>query len=137
MEGPHFCAQRGEGLRRAFSAPRMAHDLDKIVCICRLACFVRTLHSCIRDARAIPHPSQRDAAAAKVQRAEGALKIDASFTIAFAGYREPRLDRAGQRFLRELHRQTEIVFFSPAKSTGPATLTIAADHQSKPVQELG
>ncbi len=74
---------------------------------------------------------------AKVQRAEGALKIDASFTIAFAGYREPRLDRAGQRFLRELHRQTGIVFFSPAKSTGPATLTIAADHQSKPVQELG
>ena len=57
---------------------------------------------------------------AKVARSGGALKIDAGFTIAFSGYGEARLDRAGQRFLR-----------------GAATLTVTTDHESKPVQELG
>src|SRR5258708_1125210 len=32
---------------------------------------------------------------AKVERGDGSLKIDASFRIAFAGYREPRLEEHG------------------------------------------
>ena len=34
---------------------------------------------------------------AKQERAEGLLKIDSSFRVSFVGYREPRLERAGQR----------------------------------------
>ena len=74
---------------------------------------------------------------AKVVRSDGALKIDAGFTIAFSGYREARLDRAGQRFLRQLWRQTGIVPPPASKSATTATLTVTTDHESKPIQELG
>lgn len=73
---------------------------------------------------------------AKVVRGGGALKIDAGFTLTFAGYREPRLYRAGQRFLHQLRRQTGIVL-PPANKTANATLVITTDHESKPIQELG
>jgi hexosaminidase len=73
---------------------------------------------------------------AKVARGDGALKIDASFRITFSGYQEPRLERAGQRFLHQLRRQTGIVLL-PANKSVAATLTIATDHESKPLQELG
>jgi hexosaminidase len=74
---------------------------------------------------------------AKVERAEGLLKIDASFRIAFAGYREPRLEHAGQRLERQIQRQTGIVILHASKGTGPATLEVSTDHESKAVQELG
>jgi hexosaminidase len=73
---------------------------------------------------------------AKVARGDGALKIDATFRLVFSGYQEPRLERAGQRFLHQLRRQTGIVLL-PANKGAAATLTIATDHESKPVQELG
>jgi hexosaminidase len=74
---------------------------------------------------------------AKAQRADGALKIDAALRITFAGYREPRLDRAGQRFLRQLQLQTGIVLSPAIKNDTSATLTITTGHESKPIQELG
>ena len=74
---------------------------------------------------------------AKVERAEGSLKIDASFRLAFAGYREPRLDRAGVRLERQIQRQTGVVILRSNKSSGPPTLEITTDHESKPVQDLG
>ena len=74
---------------------------------------------------------------AKAQLGSGALKIDSNFTIAFAGYREARLDRAAQRFLTQLHRQTGIVFSTPPAAATSATLLVTTDHESKPVQELG
>ena len=74
---------------------------------------------------------------AKVQRGEGALKIDGGFTLVFAGYREARLERAGQRFLRQLSRETGILLLPISKSAGAATLTVTTDHEGKPVQELG
>lgn len=75
---------------------------------------------------------------AKVQAGRGILRVDETFRLAFAGYREPRLERAGQRFLEQLHRQTALVLASretvdPAK----ATLLITTDKESKAVQELG
>jgi hexosaminidase len=72
----------------------------------------------------------------KMRRGSGALKLDPGFSISFDGYKEPRLDRAGRRFMEQLHRQTALVFAGgamPAKSS----LTIITDHESKPVQELG
>ena len=74
---------------------------------------------------------------ANVQRGDGSLKIDASFTLSFAGYREPRLDRARQRFLIQLQRQTGIALYPAGKGMIPATFAIATDHAAKPVQELG
>jgi hexosaminidase len=74
---------------------------------------------------------------AKVERAEGSLKIDSAFRIAFAGHREPRLDRAGQRFLHQVRLQTGIVLLPSDRITGTATLEIKTDHESKAVQEVG
>jgi hexosaminidase len=74
---------------------------------------------------------------AKVERAEGSLKIDATFRIAFAGYRESRLDRAGQRFLHQVRRQTGLVLLPAKTDAGTATLEIKTDHESKVIQELG
>src|ERR1700751_1249463 len=74
---------------------------------------------------------------AKEERAEGLLKIDSSFRVSFVGYREPRLERAGQRFLHQLRRQTGIVLFPANSNTGVATLEIKTDHESKAIQELG
>jgi hexosaminidase len=74
---------------------------------------------------------------AKVQAGSGSLKIDANFDLSFSGYREPRLDRAGKRFMIQLHRQTGIVFASAPPGSAKAALIINTDHESKPVQELG
>jgi hexosaminidase len=67
----------------------------------------------------------------------GRLKIDEGFRIAFEGHREPRLERAGQRFITQLHQQTGIVFAGGRVEEGSATLVVSTDRESKPVQELG
>jgi len=76
---------------------------------------------------------------AKAQLGSGVLKIDAGFTLAFTGYREVRLDRAGARFLLQLNRETGLVFgqAAAAADAAKATLVVTTDHASKPVQELG
>ena len=74
---------------------------------------------------------------AKTERGDGSLKIDASFHLTFVGYREPRLERAGQRFLHQVRRQTGIVLLPASTNTGAATIEIKTDHESKAIQELG
>ena len=74
---------------------------------------------------------------AKVQTGTGSLKIDGSFSVAFTGYQEARLERAGQRFLATLNHQTGIVFNHAPVEASKATLVVTTDHESKPVQELG
>jgi len=74
---------------------------------------------------------------AKVERGDGSLKIDASFRIAFAGYREPRLEHAGLRLERQIQRQTGLVILHANKSAAPATLEVTTDRESKAIQELG
>jgi hexosaminidase len=78
----------------------------------------------------MPYPSS-------VQIGSGSLKIDSSFTVALTGYSEPRLDRAAQRFLHTLHRQTALVIASKPTNDAKATLVVHTDHASKEVQELG
>ena len=74
---------------------------------------------------------------AKAQLGTGALKLDSSFTLGFAGFRDARLDRGGERFLIQLHRETGIVFpYTPADST-KATLVVTTGQDSKAVQDLG
>jgi hexosaminidase len=67
----------------------------------------------------------------------GSLGVDSSFSVAFTGYTEPRLERASERFLRQLSRQTGLsMALKPAK-TAKATLVIQTDHASKEIQEVG
>jgi hexosaminidase len=74
---------------------------------------------------------------AKVEPGDGLLRIDASFRVAFAGYRESRLERAGIRLERQIQRQTGLVILRASKSAGTPTLEVTTDHESKAVQELG
>lgn len=74
---------------------------------------------------------------AKVQTGGGFLKIDGSFSVAFTGYQEPRLERAKQRFVATLNHQTGIVLNHTPVDASKATLVVTTDHESKPVQELG
>jgi hexosaminidase len=82
------------------------------------------------DLNVMPLPS-------KVQLGSGALKIDGTFSVALAGNREPRLDRARERFMNTLHHQTGIVFVHGTTDPAHATLVVTTDHESKPVQEVG
>jgi hexosaminidase len=72
---------------------------------------------------------------ANVQGGSSSLRIDASFSVALTGHTEPRLERAVQRFTRQLSRQTALPF--AAKASTKPTLTVHTDHASKEVQELG
>ena len=72
---------------------------------------------------------------ANLQTGSGSLRIDSSFSVALTGHTEGRLDRAVQRFLRQLSRQTALPL--SAKPSAKPTLTAHTDHASKEVQELG
>src|SRR5258708_8963495 len=68
---------------------------------------------------------------ANAQLGSGSLHVDSAFSLAFTGYAEPRLERAGERFLRQLRRQTCLpLSFNPAKS-GTAALVVETEHRSK------
>jgi len=74
---------------------------------------------------------------ASAQSGTGSLAVDASFSVTFTGYTEPRLERAGERFLRQLARQTGLLIsLKPGKGT-KATLLVQTDHAGKDIQEVG
>src|SRR5262249_398842 len=74
---------------------------------------------------------------ASVQMGSGSLKIDGAFSVAFTGYKEPRLERAKARFMEQLSRQTAIVFSPRVTSASKPLLEVHTDHASKEVQEVG
>ncbi|PYU02018.1 MAG: beta-N-acetylhexosaminidase [Acidobacteria bacterium] len=74
---------------------------------------------------------------ANVKPGSGALPVGANFTIAFTGHTESRLDRAADRFLIQLHRQTGLLLPKSARDAAQATLVVHTDHASKEIQELG
>ncbi len=74
---------------------------------------------------------------ATVTPAAGRLIVSQTFSVAIAGYNEPRLGRAAQRFLRDLGRRTGYFLSERLADATHATLTIQADHASQPVQDLG
>lgn len=74
---------------------------------------------------------------ASVQPGSGSLRVDSSFSITLTGYSEPRLDRAVERFLRQMAHQTALPL-SMKVSKGPkAVLIVQTEHASKEVQEVG
>jgi hexosaminidase len=74
---------------------------------------------------------------ASVQNGSGALKIDSSFGVALTGHNEARLDRAGERFLTVLRKQTGLLIAGKPVDSSKAKLVVHTDHASKEVQELG
>jgi hexosaminidase len=74
---------------------------------------------------------------ANVKLGTGALRVDANFTITFTGHKEPRLDRAADRFLTQLHRQTGLLLAKSVSSANKAALVVHTDQASKEIQELG
>src|SRR6266481_6048794 len=74
---------------------------------------------------------------ANVQSAAGSLKVDSTFSVGFTGYTEPRLERAGERFLRQLARQTGLLLALKPSKTAKATLVIQTDRAGKEIQEVG
>jgi hexosaminidase len=73
---------------------------------------------------------------AGVQFGDGQLLITRTFTVAFAGYKDARLERAGRRFIENLSRRTGLPLGLEAGDPAKATLVIRADHASRAVQEL-
>jgi hexosaminidase len=65
------------------------------------------------------------------------LAIDTNFSVALAGHSEARLDRAVERFYRQLSHQTGMALARRNADASKATLVIRTDHASKTVQELG
>ena len=74
---------------------------------------------------------------ASVQTGSGSLRVDSSFTVALAGHSEPRLDRATERFLRQLALQTALPFSPKPGKNSKATLMIQTEHAGKEIQEIG
>ena len=74
---------------------------------------------------------------ANVQSGAGSLKVDSTFSMAFTGYNEPRLERASERFLRQLARQTGLPLALKPSKSAKATLVIQTDHAGKEIQEVG
>ncbi len=67
----------------------------------------------------------------------GRLMVVQTFSVAIAGYNEPRMERAAQRFLRDLGRQTGYFVSLGLGDVGHASLVIHAEQGSEPVQNLG
>jgi hexosaminidase len=74
---------------------------------------------------------------ANSQLGSGSLRVDSAFSVALAGYAEPRLERAGERFLRQLARQTGLPLSHKLAKSGKATLVVETEHASKEIQEVG
>lgn len=74
---------------------------------------------------------------ASVRPGTGSLRVDSSFSVALTGYTEPRLERAAERFLYQLARQTALPLNLKSTKSPQATLVIHTDHASKEIQEVG
>jgi hexosaminidase len=74
---------------------------------------------------------------ASVQPGSGSLRVDANFSVALTGFTDARLERAADRFRRQLSRQTGIPSFAKGGDASKATLVMHTDHASKEIQELG
>lgn len=74
---------------------------------------------------------------AELSRVEGGLAIDGSFRVALAGYQEPRLKAAAERFIRNLSALTGIPISAELETdTAKATLVIRCDRAGEAVQSV-
>jgi hexosaminidase len=114
-----------------FVAPNLALHLLGILPFLSLAALASPCSAQTRlPSNLMPQP-------ANIKQTPGALRIDANFTVALSGHTEPRLQRASERFLTQLHRQTALLFAKTSSDAARATLVVHTDHASKEIQELG
>jgi hexosaminidase len=66
----------------------------------------------------------------------GQLPITPSFSIALQGYHESRLDRAIERFQKQIALQTGLVLGTQHGDANSATLLIRCNHASKAIQDI-
>jgi len=71
-----------------------------------------------------------------VRTGTGALPIAASFSVEIEGYRELRIDRAVQRFLRDLSREAGIPMRDDVTNSANATMVVHVERSSKTVQDV-
>ncbi len=73
-----------------------------------------------------------------LQMGSGRLRIDPSFSIGISGHADPVLQRAVERFLDDLRRQTGMVALDmKVTDSANALLVVHTDHEAKAVLELG
>jgi hexosaminidase len=65
----------------------------------------------------------------------GVLPISESFSVELEGYREPRIDRAVQRFLHDLSNDTGIPMRNQSTNPPNATLVVQVERASKAIQD--
>ena len=82
------------------------------------------------------HPLEIMPLPAHVEWGNGELAVDGSFGVALEGYRESRLERARQRFLNRLSRETGIPLWRDVVEN-QVRFTIRTAGASKAVQQLG
>ncbi|MGB6304062.1 MAG: glycoside hydrolase family 20 zincin-like fold domain-containing protein, partial [Acidobacteriaceae bacterium] len=71
-----------------------------------------------------------------VVQGQGQFLVDGTFGVVLQGYTEPRLERAKQRFLVTLSRETGIPLWREAQFNQPS-FVIKTGGASDPVQQLG
>jgi hexosaminidase len=92
----------------------------------------------VSSSAAEPRPSSLMPMPAMVQLKTGQLVIDASFTVGISGHSDAQLQRAVERFLDNLRRQTGMPPLDVKLTDATqATLVVHSEHASKAVQELG
>jgi hexosaminidase len=92
----------------------------------------------VSSSAAEPRPLSLMPMPANVQLKTGQLVIDASFTVGISGHSDAQLQRAVERFLDNLRRQTGMPPLDmKVTDATQATLVVHSEHASKAVQELG
>ena len=75
-------------------------------------------------------------APASVQFGEGQFLVAQTFTVAIAGYKEPRLERGARRFIEDLTRRTGLPFGVQLADPAKADFVIHAERASRAVQQI-
>jgi hexosaminidase len=96
--------------------------------VCAALLQVHAMNAQSTEPALMPMPAQ-------VEMGDGHFPIDGKLSIAFAGYSEPRLILAKERFFERLGRETGIPF--QWESQEQPNFTITTSGPSKDVQELG
>lgn len=104
-----------------------------IILLCLAACLPVTSFATAQgqdELDLMPMPAQ-------VELGQGELPVDQSFSVAITGHREPRLERAVERLLRDLTQVTGIPLERRPVEPAKATLALRVAHSGKAVQEPG
>jgi hexosaminidase len=139
-EGAKFRAILPTRYARTNRASTGDHDMRKflfaifLLTICDGATFAQTAPTPVTPAatpalKLMPMPST-------VRPGSGELPVTNTFSIEFKGYTEPRLERASQRFMRELAGVTGLSIGSGTADASKPILVATTDHASLPVQAV-